>query len=675
MLVSVDFETYSAVSVTRVGAEPYAAHRSTGLHCAVWRFFDVAGDHQVLRWSTLEPVDLEPVWAHVRAGGKLLAHNAGFEAAILRHVAGPALGWLQPAPDQWIDTAAQASLLALPASLEALAGRLGAEVQKDMEGSALMKSLMHAVPDGAGGWGPPPVTPEQMRRLLDYCDTDTRAAIACLRRLPPLPAIESRLLPVDRKINARGARIDLEFAHQMRRMVRARSRELSALVCDATGGDQVSVAPAPLKNLLLDHGIEVPSTVVTVAGQKQRRESLDAAAIRTMLERTDLPDPVRVALDARLEDGRTTSLAKLKVLDELVGADMRLRGALRYCGAQKTGRWSSKGLQVHNLPRNRMKAPVWAPIEAGLRAAIRDGDLEAAKRAAPNLLECMSLLLRSLIVAAPGHDLIGADYSAIEARVIAWLAGEQGVLDIFTSGRDIYVEDAARVGSDNRQLGKVQRLALGYGMGVLQFIDAAAGYGVVVAPKEARKIVKGWRDNNPAIVQFWADLQEAWVSAVRSPGVRHKVGFLTVIGGQSAVRILLPSGRALHYWSPRIAKSTRRISTVDDDGEIVERDIEMMDLRFLTADSGDMMQDHTYGGKLAENVTQAVARDLMAEALVRLDTTPYNVVLHVHDSIVSEVPSGTGDVNEFGNLISVVPAWAPGLPVAAEGYRSQHFKG
>jgi DNA polymerase len=297
-------------------------------------------------------------------------------------------------------------------------------------------------------------------------------------------------------------------------------------------------------------------------------------------------------------------------------------------------------------------------------------------------LEAMSNTLRSTVCAAPGHELIGGDFAAIEARVLAWLAGQQDVLDVLADPkRDLYVEDAKAVGSDNRQLGKTMRLALGYGMGPIKFATTAAAAGIQLPLKEARRLTLLWRRANPAIADFndgiWYRLGQACFDAVKTPGVTHDVGpFLKVAATRTCLLVQLPSGRAIRYWRPAVRMVKKTVQTVNEEGEIVEVERESNELQFFvpSRNAVDMTVERTYGGKLTENITQAVARDLLADAITRLDPL-YPVVVHVHDSIASEVPEGTGSIEEFNRLMSEVPPWAPGLPVKCDVYRDRRFRG
>jgi DNA polymerase len=243
--------------------------------------------------------------------------------------------------------------------------------------------------------------------------------------------------------------------------------------------------------------------------------------------------------------------------------------------------------------------------------------------------------------------------------------------------QDVYVFAANKIGSKDRQLGKVLTLACGYGMGPIKFRDTAAGYGLKLTLKEARTAVLGWRKANAAITGIWQETEQAVHRAIAVVGSVHTVGaFLKVAANKECLMVQLPSGRAIRYWRPSVVQVKKKVDTVDEDGEVVTIERDSKEVRFFTCgrDASHMDVESTYGGKLVENITQAVARDLLAHALLALDDR-YPVVCHVHDSIASEVPAGSGSVEEFCSIMATVPAWAPGLPLAASGYRDTRFRG
>jgi DNA polymerase len=617
----------------------------------------------------------ESIVEWVTNDGVLLAHNAAFEMAIWEHILTPEFGWPKPKLRQWRDTQAAAALANLPLSLEGLAGIYKSAAQKDMEGSALMRSVAvaNADPD-TDGYLYPAMTDDQMTALMDYCEADVEATLNVWFRLPSMPDHELEAWHVDQKINHRGVCIDTDFVGHLALMAERRKLQLGNDVFRITGSLLANSTSTPsLKAWLKEEGVELPVTERKEGGATREVETLNKVAVNEMLARDDIEGAVREVLTNRVEANKSASLAKLKRVPNMIGSDGRLRGALRYSVAH-TGRWASSGIQVHNLPKDK-RDPEHRDRVLGY---IREGSLDKLVATETRPLEAMSESLRAMIVAGAGKDLIGADYAAIEARVLAWLADDAALLDLFRSGADIYVKAAEDVGSDSRQLGKVCTLALGYGMGPIKFASTATSWGVPLDLKEARRVQRAWRDANSNIVNFWFELETAVRNAIENRGVKYEVGKLAVAADSRCLVIRLPSGRSIRYWRPRLRRATRMIPCVTPEGQIEERELDVSEIQFYTVGSNKsrMVQETTYGGKLVENVTQAVARDLLAHALVNLEAKGFPVVLHVHDSVVAEIShSDTRTVDEFCYHMTELPEWAFGCPVTAEGYRSLMFQG
>lgn len=670
-VLGLDVETCSAEDLDN-GSEVYAQHETTRVHCAVLSLSRRQGDNRVFRW--FPGMDL-PAWAvrHVDAGGLVLAHNAGFESSILRNILVPFWDWPKVAVHQWVDSLLIAASAGLPQGLGKLGAAIGAATLKDDEGNKLMRSVMRVKRGADGEWIYPEVTPAILDRLALYCERDVLSMVDCYWKLPRPTLTEHAVMIADRKVNERGVGVDLERAAAMKAVAHARAKQISEELWQLTG-DLIGVSSVPaLVRWLTDLGVELPKVRRKAKdGSFRFSVSLGAGSIATLLKDPELPEIARTVLTARLEAGKMTSIAKVARAPLMIAADARLHGALNYCGAH-TGRWSSKGLQIHNLAK---VSKAFRPKLEAFAAQVMQRNLAGAAAEFPVLVG-LSGMLRSIFCAAPGCEFIGADFSAIEARVLAWLAGNLAVLKLFAAGQDVYVAAAAQIGSDNRDLGKVAVLALGYGMGPVKFADTAAKAGVPLSLKEARRVTLIWRKANSAVKEFWGSLEQAFRDAIDFPGYDFPVGdFLVVRGSRQCVRIILPSGRALHYWRPSTRTVERRIETVNEAGDLVVKSVAMNEVRFFKAGKMGMEAESTYGGKLSENVTQAVARDLMAEAILRLERTGrYPVVMHVHDSIASEVPAGSGSVEEFCKLMAYAPTWARGLPLAAEGYRSRQFKG
>lgn len=683
MILGLDIETCSAADI-KDGAPAYAEHPSTVVHCAVFVLSDKRGRSiGTFRWTPGRDL---PSWVvgHIEDRYPVLAHNVGFEAAILEHILCPHYGWPKILTHQWVDSAALAAACSLPQALENLGETIGAATLKDAEGKKLMLSLAKAKPgEEPGTWVYPEVTPEQLNRLLDYCEKDVLCSIDCFWRLPKLPAAEANIVILDRLINKRGVQIDLPFAEAMAKLARKRETQLGMELVELTEDLGRLTGVAAMTDWLMEQGVEVPKVPRRRQdGTVEATHSLSRGVIADLLKGDDLPPQARRVLEIRTEASRLTSLAKIPRIKRMVSADGRLRGALRYGGAH-TLRWSSKGIQLHNLAR---PSKAFRKVAPAFREAVIAGDIDAATAVWP-VLEGLSYSLRSLVVAPPGKDLIGGDFAAIEARVLAWLVGQEDKLDVFRrfdavppgpvrDALDPYLIAAKKQGSEVRDFGKVLELALGYGMGEIRLQETArAMVGLNLSLKECRKAKLTWRALNPLVPIFWQEIEDAFRNAITDPAAEIVVGRVRVTGSASCIRIWLPSGRALHYWRPSTKNVIRKMKTVDAEGEVVESEVEMNEIRFYTAGGDGMDLESTYGGKLCENIVQAVARDLLRDALIRLAMTFYRVVLHVHDSICAEVPEGAGSAEDFCTIMADAPQWAAGLPIAVEGYRSRHFKG
>jgi DNA polymerase len=679
MIVGVDIETCSAASLKTQGAAHYAEHPTTRVHCVVITAEDLGGQRLRDWWTPGQELSLFS--RECLTNFVVLAHNAAFELSIFKNILVPHFGF--PMPGRWRDTMLIAANHNLPLGLYQLGVALGTPHQKDQEGHKLMLSLAK-VKQKKGVWIYPQPTAEQLERLVKYCADDVDAMLDCHDKMPTLPREEAQMVEVDRRINERGAMIDTKLAVAIQKMATKREHEIAHVVLDDTL-DMIGVRnPAPLKDWLRDQGIELPTAVRKTKDGFRNTDSIDRNAITEILARNDTPELVRDVLDLRLETGRLTSLAKAAKVPRVVCADGRARWQLRYSKAH-TGRWSSEQLQLHNLTR---PTKSYKQVSGPFLHAIRTGNLDLASML-HSVLEGLSYSLRALVIAGPGLDLIGGDFAGIEARVMALVAGDEEKLAVFrrydaasTAAEravlDPYIIAAAKIGSDNRDLGKVCELALQYGMGAIKFRNTALKFGVTLTLKEARRIQLAWRRANRLIVDFWHALQDAVAKSMEQPGVRFLVGDrISVLCSKDCLRIFLPSGRALHYWRPHQKDVVRAIETVDDEGNIVVQEVPMRELRFMRPHKQGMRPESTYGGKLSENVVQAIARDVLRDALLRLDSCdPYDqIVLHVHDSIAVEIRPGLGSPEEFCSVMGEVPTWAPDLPIAVEGYRGRHFKG
>lgn len=658
----IDFETYSAADLPACGLDNYANDPSTGVHCIAWCFdeeeVEVIG--ATSRWWPQLP---DRIAAHVRNGGTVVAHNAAFEHALWNKVCVPRYGWPVLSIKQMRCTMAQSYAMALPGSLEKSAAALGINKQKDMAGARVMMQLAKPKPDGS--FWTPEEAPDKFQRLYDYCKQDVEVERALDNRMMQLSDEEQRLWVLDQIINQRGIHLDLPAIEQAIRMVEVEKARLDKEMLKTTGGVVGKCTEVQLLvKWIRTQGVELPGLA--------KADVIDALKIDAM------PAAVRKALLLRQEAAKS-STAKLLAMKNRASRDGRVRGCFQYHGAS-TGRWAHRGIQPGNLPRPRK---LTKDDDENVRLVYHINDLIAAgSRDELDMLygpvmDALADGVRGMITAAPSRELIAMDFSAVEARVLAWLAAQESVLQIFRTHGKIYEHAASgiyrkpldEVTKAERQIGKVAVLALGYGGGVGAFQSMARVYGVKVDDALADQIKSAWRESHPKIVRYWYDLENAAINAVQL-GAAAKAGppgreVVFKMRG-SFLWCRLPSGRVLCYPYPNV----KEIETPW--GELKPA----LHFMAVAAQTNKWEETKTYGGSLAENITQAVARDLLAEAMLRLEENGFPVVMHVHDEAVVEVSASSGPeaIHQAEALMAVVPEWAKGLPLAAEGWRAFRYR-
>jgi DNA polymerase len=654
----IDFETRSTVDLKAAGLHNYATDMSTDVWCMAYAF----DDGPVELWAMNDPAPID-VLMHVQTGGLVFAHNAAFEFAIWNHVCTRLYDWPALKQEQMRCTAAMAYAMALPGSLEKAAAAVGIEQQKDMRGHRVMLKLCKPKDDLT--WAD---TPELLAELYAYCKQDVEVERELSKRLLALPASEQALYLLDQKINHRGIHVDVPAVDAAIAVVESEQARLHAAMRAVTNNAVATcTAVGQLGDWIRAQGVPI----IGVA----KADVIDALA-------GDLPENVRKALTCRQEAAKS-STAKLSAMRDKASKDGRVRGTMQYHGAG-TGRWAGRGIQVHNFPRGKL-----SPTEVeGVFGILLGAGTPAEKAASIDCiygppLDVISSCLRGFICAAPGHDLIAPDFANIEGRGIAWLADEQWKLDAFAAydrgeGPDIYIASYAasfgvpveEVTKALRQAGKVEELAFGFGGALGAWRAMEREYGLPPMPDEqVLDINRRWRAAHPRITQYWYALEDAAVSAVCLPGKTFSAGpngrDIRYLVKGSFLWCKLPSGRNLCYPYPKMK-------------EPVDKPGWKEAIHYMTVDgtTNKWVETHTYGGKLAENVTQAVARDLLAEALVRLDAAGYETVMHVHDEIVVEVPaSAPADEKEkVEKIMAVVPEWAKGLPIATEAFRGKRYR-
>lgn len=664
--LSLDFETRSAADLKKSGVHVYAEHPSTDVWCLAWAFDDEDPAIWTPEFNGVCYNELpRRIVDHIRAGGECRAWNAQFERIIWREVMAKKYGVLPVRDEQWVCSAAEAAAMALPRHLGGASKVLGVEQQKDDEGYRLMLRMSaprRVEPDGTLVWWD---VQEKLERLYEYCKQDVRterSIVRCLRRLTPK---ERDVYLLDQRVNDRGVRVDLQLVQAAAYVVEVGVERANARLAELTGGDVSKVTNnGRLLGWLNDQDIET--------------ESIAKPALAALLARDDMPETVREVLQLRADAGRS-SVAKLKAMAYATCADGQARGLLLYHAAS-TGRWGGRLIQPQNFPRGEVD-----DVESFIPYVLA-GDYHAIDMFAHPIVVVLSML-RSMLTARPGHELMAADYSAIEARVLNWLAGQEDMCELFRKYDaaskddkplfDPYRHNAAKLYGipleevqkfPHRQTGKFQELGCGFQMGAKKAVSAAKTvYGLDITDEQANDIVSGYRSTHAMVKRFWYEAEEACIDAVLQPGVAVRFGDkarLKAIKLGAYLYIVLPSGRPLCYAAPSVKEK------LTPWGEMKPA-LHYWGVDPYTKQWGELS---LYGGLIVQNVTQAIARDLMAEAMLRLEAAGYLPVLSVHDEVVVEVPEGCGSVKEMERIMSDNPAWATDCPVSAEGWKGFRYR-
>lgn len=672
--LSLDFETKSTVDLRKSGVYRYAESPTTDIWVCCFAF----DDEPVDTWFPGQPLPSRFI-EHVEHGGKIRGYNVNFERIIWREIATPRYGWPLPKLTQFHDTAAQVAVLSLPRSLEQASYALRLPVQKDREGHNLMLRLCRPrsyADDGSPIWWS---DPEKIEKLAAYCRRDVETERAIANALKPLTEFERHIWLLDAIINDRGAQLDIELIAKARQIVEQSIGHLDRQMKGITKGAVPRCTNvSKLTAWLAGRGVELPTVLKeNDDGENEERPTLARAAVRELLERDNLEDDCREAITIR-EEAAKSSTAKLTAMQNAVCGDNRLRGAFLYHGTGP-GRWTGKLVQPANLPRGTV-ANVNNSVDTVLL-----GDADALDIVWGSPLAVISSLLRGCFIAAPGKRLIVVDYAAIQARITAWISGEDWKIQAFRdfdakTGPDLYKLAASRIykkpvkeiDKQERQIGKVSELACSFGGGLNAFQTMAAVYGVKIPNEEADFAKQAWREANPAHTHTWRELNDACFEAVRRIGVvtsacRGRIKFKRT---DSFLYMRLPSGRCIAYAYPSIGMRT--MPWKDENGNPIEQE----GVLFWAVDSltKQWTQHSTYGGKLLENIAMGIERDILVRAMLRLEKAGYPITLHNYDEIVAEVPIGFGSVTEAEALMVRGEEWTAGLPIAAEGFECVRYK-
>jgi len=651
----IDFETRSMADLPECGVDVYSMHPSTDVWCMAYAF----DDEPVQLWKP--GYDISRVLEHVASGGIVVAHNAVFELLIWNNVLRPRLEWPELRVEQARCTMAMAYAMRLPGSLERAAAIVGLEHQKDAAGHRVMMQLCRprkVSEDGAPVWWD---SQEKLDRLYAYCMQDIATERELEKRLRPLSDSEQYLWELDYKINRRGIKVDTATVEKAIALVESEKARLDEEMRRVTNGAVPSCSVVKqLSDWIKYRGVELPGVA--------KADVIDA------LSREDMPEDVKLALRFRQEAAKT-STAKLQKMIACAGSDSRVRGAHQYHGAG-TGRWAGRLLQTQNLKTPKLQHDQIEDVIQLIHAGKRD-EIDMLY-AAP--MDAVSDCIRAMILAEEGNTLVCADLANIEGRVLAWLAGEEWKLQAFReydagTGPDLYILAASRMyncsledAKEHRKVGKVAELALGYQGGAGAFQTMARNFGVSVSDERADEIKTAWRTASPKIVEYWKALETAAIKAVRNPGEVFAAFTVRFVKKGSFLWCQLPSGRCLCYPYPEIREKETPW------GSMQEQVTYLGEQTVQGRTTKNLVRIDLYGGKYAENVTQAVARDILANALVTLERAGYQIVMHVHDEAVAEVPEDFGKVYQFEQLMCDLPDWADGLPVAAEGWSGQRYR-
>jgi DNA polymerase bacteriophage-type len=645
--LTIDLETYSSRDLAKCGV--YAYTEAEDFEILLFGYAFDEEEVKVIDFKSGEELPEQIKKALCSEEVTKCAYNANFERVCLE-----AYFKVYMPPEQWRCTMVQALELGLPGSLEAVSKCLRLPQQKMTEGKALVKHFsMPCAETAASGYrnrNLPEHNKEKWEAFKSYCKRDVEVERSIRKRLSKyeITNIEHRLWCLDQRINGRGVRVNEK---QIRQAVHCHLRQQESLKQEASQltGIQNPNSAAQLKKWLFDaQGIEV--------------ESLSKENVAALVKEAE-SEQVKRALQLRQELSKT-SIKKYEAMERARCRDSRIRGLFQFYGASRTGRWAGRLVQVQNLPQNKLKDLDRA------RELLESGQYEALEMLFDSVPEVLSQLIRTAFIPSKDSRFIVADFSAIEARVIAWLAGESWRMDVFKSHGRIYEASAAHMfkvpigeihkDSPLRQKGKIAELALGY-QGGTSALKVMGALRLGLTEKELPNLVAAWRSSNPHIVRLWSEVEKAAASAVRdNTAVRMKQGIeFSVAGGILFIR--LPSGRKLAYVNPSLERDERY-----DKPKITYEGVEQS-----TKQWGRLS---TYGGKLTENIVQALARDCLAEAMLRLEEAGYKIILHVHDEVVLEVPMGFGSINEVQEIMAEPIAWAKGLPLTAEAFETQYYK-
>lgn len=651
--LSIDIETKSSVDITKAGAYRYAQSEDFEILLFACKY-----DEEDVQLVDLTAGESIPEWiltALMNPNVIKHAYNASFEWYCLNTA-----GYRTPL-EQWNCTMIHGLYCGYTAGLDATGKAIGLpqDKQKLSTGKALIRYFCTPCKptksNGGRSWNLPKHAPEKWELFREYCKQDVVTENEILKRLQafPVPEEEQRLWRMDILMNAYGVRVDTNLIAGALAIDSHSTECLTAEAFRITGLSNPNSA-TQLKQWLSGKGVDIPN--------------LQKATVEEYLQREDLPDDARKILEIRQQLGKT-SIKKYVAMDTAKGADDRVRGLTQFYGANRTGRWAGRLVQLQNLPRNYLKTLDYA------RNLVKDKNYDGIKLLYGNVPDTLSQLIRTAFIPSDGNKFVVADFSAIEARVIAWLAGEQWVNEVFATHGKIYEATASqmfhvpieKIAKGNpeyslRQKGKVATLALGYQGGTAALI-AMGALNMGLAEEELPDIVQRWRSANPRIRDLWYAVEQAALTTMQTAQPQGIYGLIfryegDLVYGQSFLTVQLPSGRKLFYPKPFLQ----------------ENQFGKMAIHYYTVGQQTRKWEvaSTYGGKMTENIVQAIARDCLAETLKSIDRMGLQVVFHVHDEVIIDAPVSI-TVDEICDLMAEPIPWAPGLILKGAGFESDYY--
>ena len=638
--LSIDLETYSSFDLGKSGVYKYAESEDFEILLFAYSIDD--GEVKVIDLASGEIIHEEILQALKDESIEKWAFNANFERVCLSRFLGERLK-----PQGWYCTMIWSAYLGLPLSLEKVGEVLKLDKQKMNEGKALIRYFsIPCKPTKTNGMRTrnlPHHDLEKWSTFMEYNQRDVETEMAIKKKLSafPMPQSEWENYCIDQNINDRGILIDEVLVDSAIKFDEILREENMDRAIELTGLENPN-SPLQLKEWLNKKGLEI--------------DSLAKKDVESALKNAE--GDIKEVLELRQELSKS-SVRKYDAMKNVKGKDNRARGLIQFYGANRTGRYSGRLIQVQNLRRNNLK-----DLELA-RSLVKNGNYETLEILYESPSDILSQLIRTAFIAKEGTRFIISDFSAIEARVLAWLAGEQWVLDAFENGEDIYCRTASRmfgvpvekhgVNGHLRQKGKIATLACGY-QGALGALKAMGGIEMGLSEDELQSIVDSWREANPNIVSLWWDIDSVVKRVVKT---RSKEEYKSIVISyeKGILFIELPSKRRLAYPKAKIGMNRFGGESVVYEGIVV-------------GNKWDKIE--SYGGKFVENIVQAIARDILAEAMMRLEEKGFNIVMHIHDEVVIE--SDSSSVEEINEIMSIVPSWAHGLILDADGFESGFYK-